>query len=311
MRIVALRTYSLSCNPILDPIVRLGHEVIEIVFFSPAAEYPPYSSLPAIIDDHRPDLVVMLGQHDDKRGNCPPAAALAAIARQRPFVHICCDGSERVWWQQLDEYALAAPEMVHVNIDGTRDGFFLEDRPKRNGMGPVTWTTLCPVDHEPWQTPVDLYPWGHRPCRIGFCGGWGEKHPRGPAIENLMKAGYLVAALRPFNRYEDFRSFMVKFRAGYNHAHTGTADHMHVKARVMETAFAGAVLIEPEGSPTANWFEAGHDYLTYNSIHDVERIYIRLADGLGEEEAERMRRKAIDLYSAERFWPRLIELAGL
>lgn len=312
MRILALRTFSLSCDPILRPIARLGHELIEITFFSPNTECPPFSSLPAIVDDAKPDMVVMLGQHDNKGGNVPSASILAAIARRRPFVHICCDGSERVWWPQLEEYAVAAPEMVHVNIDGVRAGFFKDDRPKRNGHGPVAWTILCPMDHEPWAKPVEAAPWELRPVMLGFCGGWGEKHPRGPDITRLMHQGdkILYAALRPFGKYEDFQSFMCRFRAGYNHALTGTADHMHVKARVIETAFAGAVLVEPEGSPTSEWFDPATDYLTYSSDADLARIFAEVTARQHQEKAQSMRAKAIDLYSAQRFWPTVIELAG-
>jgi hypothetical protein len=312
MKILALRTFSLSCDPILQPIARLGHELTEIVYFDPGAIPAPHSSLPARVDSVNPDLVVMLGQADDRNGNCPPASVLAAISRRRPFVHICCDGSERVWWPQLDEYAVAAPEMVHVNIDGVRAGFFREDRPKRNGHGPVAWTILCPMDQETWTKPVENAPWELRPVMLGFCGGWGEKHPRGPDITRLMHQGdrILYAALRPFHRYEDFQNFMCRFRAGYNHALTGTADHMHVKARVIETAFAGAVLVEPKGSPTSEWFDPATDYLTYSSDADLARIFAEVTARQHHERAQSMRAKAIDLYSAQRFWPTVIELAG-
>lgn len=310
MRILALRTYSLSCDPILQPIARLGHDLVEVVFWSPNTECPSFSTLPAIVDDAKPDLVIMLGQHDNKVGNCPPASVLAAIARRRPFAHICCDGSERVWWPQLEEYALVAPEMVHVNIDGVAAGFFA---PQPGCVATRRWTTLCPMDHEPWEKVVAAQPWHLRSITLGFCGGWGEKHPRGPDIDRLVKGGLLKAALRPFYHYDHFRSFMCSFRAGYNHALTGTADHMHVKARVVETAFAGALLVEPEGSPTADWFDVGIDYLPYSSVDDLKIIHgwATESDGWLLEKADRMRRKAIDRYSAQRFWPKLFELVGL
>jgi hypothetical protein len=39
-----------------------------------------------------------------------------------------------------------------------------------------------------------------------------------------------------------------------NSAITGSTKHMHVKGRVLESAFAGCALMEMAGAPTKEWF---------------------------------------------------------
>jgi hypothetical protein len=300
VKILALRTYSLSCNPILDPLTRLGHEVHEVSYHNYNLDNSSvHHAIPGMIAEQ--DLVVMLGQHDDGKGQVPPVEILAEIAVRVPFIHICCDGSETVWWPQLDTYKAAAPKITHINIDGVDDGFF-----QFNG-----WTTLCPMDHIPWEK--HLLSWYSRVRGIAFCGGWGVHHPRGDDIDRLIGKKLVCAVKRPFEDYDGFRNFMGSHRAIYNHATTGTADHMHVKARVLETAFAGAVLLEPVDSPAARYFDYGDDFLTYHSDDDLAswgRILAREDCGLWRM-ADRFREKAIDLYSAERFWPKAFRLAGV
>lgn len=298
MKIVALRTYSLSCDPIIEPLRRLGHDVPEFTFFQPGVPFD-HSALPGAIDAIGADLVFMLGQNDDGGGHVPPVEVLAAISEKRPLVHICCDGSEVVWWPQLDRYKAEVPRMYHVNIDGVATGFF-------DGFG---WTTLCPLDHATFGVPS----WNERPIAIGFCGGWGVKHPRGEDVERLLGKGLIEATKRPFPTYQGFREFMGSCKAVYNHAHSGTADHMHVKARVLETAFAGAVLVEPAGSPTARYFDADEDYLVYKDDADVAtwRKIMERPDAGFWRMADRFREKAIDLYSAERFWPKVFAMVGV
>ncbi len=302
MKILALRTYSLSCNPILDPLVRLGHEVHELTFQHEDCTPLNHAEILKLAVEN--DLVVMLGQHDDGRGYVPSVEILAETASRVPFIHICCDGSEKVWWGQLERYKRAAPTMCHVNIDGVATGFFTD----------YGWTTLCPLDHssfEPYSAPWDI-----RPIALGFCGGHAVEtgfHVRGDDVLRLIEKKLVHVVNRPFLEYAEYQQFMGNCRAVYNHAATGTGDHMHVKARVLETAYAGAVLVEPEGSPTASYFVPDEDYLVYGSDFDLvtwKRVIEHKDSGFWRM-ADRFREKAIDLYSAERFWPKAFAMAGV
>jgi hypothetical protein len=299
MKIWSLRTHSLSCDPIIEPLRRLGHNVREVCYFQPGVPFDA-STLPGMIADQPPDAIVMLGQHDEHTGKVPPPGVLAELASRWPFIHICCDGSERVWWEQLYVYKAAAPSMVHVNIDGVADGFFAEHG----------WTTLCPLDHETF-IPYAV-PWDTRPISVGFCGGWGaedDAHPRAIDMHRLIKRGLVAAVKRPFPDYGGFQQFMGTCKAVYNHAATGTADHMHVKARVLEAAFAGALVLEPAESPAREYFGAG--LLPYADDEDIALWKEKVESGCLGKLALEFREKAIGLYSAEQFWPKAFRIAGI
>lgn len=300
MKVVVLRTYSLSCVPIFEPLRRLGHDVAEIVY-CPEKGPVSHAELPAIVDAAAPDWALMIGQHDDGRTFVPPTPILAEIAAKRPTVHLCCDGSERVWWPQLQRYREQVPFALHVNIDGVRDGFFAE-----HGL-----TMLCPIDAFPFAAREPLRA---RPVRVGFCGGWGDdgSHSRGTAVADLLRRGAPIHAVkRPFAADADYREFLISCRCVWNHAATGTDDHMHVKARVVETALAGSLLLEQEGSPTQKWFVPGEDYLTWRDADDVAAIaeFVEHTPDAAERIASRLTAKVTAGHAAAPFWRLVLELA--
>jgi hypothetical protein len=298
MKIAVLRTYSLSCVPIYEPLRRFGHELREIVFFDPGIP-ARHSDQENEIDGFGADMVVMLGQNDDGGGHVPDVHTLDRISRKRPFVHICCDGSEKIWWPQLQHYKENAPEILHVNIDGVPVGFF-----ESNGI-----TTLCPIDDEPFQP----RPFLSRTQRLAFCGGWGILHPRGEIVEDLINRGVLHAIKRPFADYDQYRQFMCDTRIAWNQAFTGTADHMHVKARVIEAALAGALVLDNVEAPTWNYFDPGADYLTYNDLDDivVKAAWVDANPEVAAAMAIRMRAKVRMHYAARPFWNKIFARIGM
>ena len=301
MKIAVLRTYSLSCEPIFLPLRRLGHEVFDIVFHNPGGSPIYHHELPGQIDGFGADFVVMLGQNDDNRGNVPPVHILHEIMCKRHSVHICCDGSEEIWWAQLESYKENVPFSLHVNIDGVSNGFF-----KNNGM-----TTLCPIDDEPFQP----RPWLSRSIRLGFCGGWGDPgtHPRSDQVHELLRCGVLHAIKRPYADYDQYRKFMCDMRIAWNQALTGTGDRMHVKARVVEAALGGALLLENVKAPTSNYFEPGEDYLLYENLDDVPRIagWVDANPTEAATMAIRMRAKVRMYHSARPFWNKVFAHIGM
>jgi Glycosyl transferases group 1 len=302
MKVVVLRTYSLSCVPIYEPLRALGHEIVEIVY-CPEKGPVSHAELPSMIDAAAPDWTLMIGQHDDGLTFVPPPHILAEIAGKRPTVHLCCDGSERVWWPQLESYRECVPFALHVNIDGVRTGFFAE-----HGL-----TTLCPIDATPFAARRPLM---SRAVRVGFCGGWGDDgtHSRGSAVAELLRRGVPVHAVkRPFVDYADYRQFLMTCRCVWNHAATGTDDHMHVKARVVEAALAGALLLEQDGSPAQDWFVPGEDYLTWRDADDVAAVarFVENSPNQADRIASRLTAKVVARHAAAPFWRQVLAQAGI
>jgi hypothetical protein len=295
-RVAVLRTYSASCDPIVGPLGRCVR-VMSLPYCSERGLLQDRQSLCGVVHEFRPNLIVVLGNHDDGKSNLAlPVATLSALSVIAPMVHICCDGSEAVWWPQLEEYSRNF-EALHINIDGVRAGFFA-------GHSAIDrWTTLCPIDEASFPSPPPLL--RDRPIRLGFCGGWGAGHPRGDDIEKLVALNAVAAVKRPFEEYGSYVDFLTRCRAVFNHAHSGTADHMHVKARVVETALAGAVLVEPFASPTHLYFERDVDYLSYTDLSDMtgkcENLILPKAIAM----ASNLRKKVLAEHTAEKFWKRI------
>lgn len=328
MRVTVLRTFSTSCPPIYEPLRALGHEVKPIVYdlmnvhnrgdyerhyrqlTAEGCEVLPdhryFERLPALVDAMRPEWVLMIGCCDAGGAQMPNVDVLTEIGRRRPFVHLCCDGSEKDWWPQLQRYHDAGAFALQVNIDGVRTGPIGE-----HGM-----TALCPID--PAGFPDPPRPWTERPVRLGFRGSYqltdpppgGYLHPRTPAIRELLAAGLLTISERDHGdpSQAGYREFLSSCRCVWNHAATGSGDRMHVKARVLEAALAGAVLLEQEGSPANEWFRPGLHYSTYRHLDDV-RHTLETMDRMPEvyeSMALNLRRVVIANHSPGAFWMRVL-----
>ncbi len=292
MRVVILRTWSTSCDPICQSLQPIGVETVEIVYNLQDIDL---TVLPTIIACHNPDWVLMIGQCESGGDILPSLDTLKEIGARYPFVHLCCDGSEEDWYPQLDRYITQGNFALNVNIDGV-------------ALGPIAqggWTTLCPIDPTPFQP----LPWLDRSIQLGFCGGWGPGHPRMAAVEDLIHRGLVNAVKRPFDDYKGYRDFLCYCKAVWNNALTGSAVRRHVKARVVETAYAGAVLVEEEESPTRNWFLPGEDYVAYTNTVDIENAldWMTSEPRAAQAMAARMNKKAVELYSAKPFWAEVLK----
>jgi hypothetical protein len=297
MRVVVLRTWSASCDPIIQSIHALaGIKLEEIVYNRKEVDL---ADLPAAIDWRKPDWVLMLGQCEVGGDILPSLDVLKEIGANRPFVHLCCDGSEEDWYPQLDRYITYGNFALNINIDGV-------------AIGPIAqggWTTLCPIDPTPFQP----LPWVDRVTRLGFCGGWGPGHPRMAAVEELIHRGLINAVKRPFEDYAGYRDFLCSCKAVWNNALSGSAVRQHVKARVLETAYAGAVLFEDDASPARGYFDPGIDYVAYSCIADIESglDWMLSEPRAAQNMAARMNRKAVEKYSAQPFWTEVLKRIGL
>lgn len=314
MRITVLRTLSNSCVPIYDWLHNIA-TIDEIIYDQGGhlgGKAYNFALLPAEVNDLNPDWVLMLGQCDLHGAPCPPDDVLKSIHSRHKLVHLCCDGSAPDWFPQIERYRNIFD--LQINIDGVAVGPFA-----KHGM-----TTLCPID--PAKFNVVGTPWIERPISLGFRGGYGldrRTDARSKAIFPLVEAGLVHAELRlrpdqmpPTHDgfYDEYCTFMTQCKCIWNHAGSGNCmeekegDNMHVKARVLEAAFAGCVLFENAWSPTRHWFGPDIDYyIPYTSVDDIK-------DGLrwvqeNPEDAEDLSqgfRKTAQKYSAEKFWNRVI-----
>jgi hypothetical protein len=321
MRITVLRTFSNSCDPIYEPLRGLGHEVRAIVYDVANIRGPErelisnnltacgnevvddFGSLPGRVNGHNPDCVVMIGCCDAGGALMPDVGVLRAIGEHRPLILICCDGSETDWWPQLERYHDSGAFALQVNIDGVKVG----------PIGEWGLTTLCPVSDEFF---VDV-PWDQKDISLGFCGSFqmedpvgGIAHPRGPRIRELVQAGLLDVRTRDGAASpKGYREYLSRCRCVWNHAATGSGDRMHVKARVLEVALAGAVLFESAGAPTSKWFDPGFDYFEYESALQL-RDKLQWIDGHQEEAQEvamSLQRKVREQHSPAAFWKKVFQ----
>jgi hypothetical protein len=298
MKVVVLRTYADNCDPLFEPLRRLGCELVEIEYVTKVI-FDKFHMI-RLIEEANPDWVFMIGVNDAGVGVVAPLHLLVEMTRRWPVVVMYCDGSEIDWYKQIEEYSTQCTFALHVNIDGA-------------AIGPITKygiTTLCPIDDELFQP----LPWESRIIKTGFCGGWAAEstHSRGKVTQELVDSGAIHAICRPFRIYAAYRRFLCNCQIIWNHAASGSDDHLHVKARVVEATFAGALVMEQIDSPLANWFTPGVDYLTW---HDPGSVVSGTKWAMENPETVKamiagMRAKMVKQHSARTFWTRVCERIG-
>lgn len=309
MRITVLRTHTANCLALYDSLRTLGHEVSVIVYdlISPDA----FEHLPWIVNENRPDWVLLIGAHHDYHPRpIMPVEILAKIGAKYPLVHLCCDGAEPVWWPQLQSYYDQGHFTLQVNIDGVRTG----------PIGERGLTMLSPIDPTPYPDPPR--PWAQRTVALGFGGSVGApSHDRGRLIADFTRSGLLTVRTRSDDgsiRDDDssaaaYREFMSTCRCAWNYPATGGTTRMHVKGRPIEAALAGCLVLEHKDSPLADWFKPGEDYLSWGDAGDIMKClgWVRTNPQEAESMAATMRRKVLVQHSPTVFWARVMERLGM
>jgi len=299
MKIAVLTTNTNNLAPILDSLVGLGYDVTRFVYDE--MTHDEHEQLPSLVEAINPDWVLYVGAIVEHHGRpVPRVEILARIGAKRLLVHFCCDGAEPYWWRQLQEYYDHGRFALQVNVDGVRNG----------PIGDRGFTTLCPVDAAKFR---DL-PWEERALWCGFSGG---AHAGRPDIVYPLRDRDLLTyrARDPSGSYASYRNFIEQCRVGLNVASTGGGiGGPHVKHRAGgELPAAGCLVLETKGSPLADWFDAGEDYLEYDGVEGAERqiIWAREHADVARAMAQRMRAKVIERHSPTAFWSQVTERLGL
>jgi hypothetical protein len=253
------------------------------------------------VKEYAPDLVVYIGV---RWGQQPSIAALSAINEKiAPMVHICSDAADTPWHDLLREYHNAGAFSLQVAIDGSR----------KWPMADSQMTALTPVD--PAHFPSDLKLHVERTIDAGYAGnpGSGPFSKRTAVLSALLGEKCLDLRIRsnlPYT-YEAFCVYLSKVRMSLNIAYTGTEATTHVKGRVLESALAGACLLETKGSPTCLWFRPGIDYLEYESAAEAASIIRNTPSTTTQVIADSLRKRVLAEHSPLQFWSRIFERIGL
>lgn len=284
--------YSESLEPFGE--VKLLHYDIpdgsEQVLFSKAQEFAP-------------DLIVYIGS---RWGKQPSIATLAQLqSKVAPSVHICSDAADPPWHDLLREYHDKGAFTLQVAIDGN----------KKWPASPAGLTLLTPVEFKHF--PEVVLPHAERPIKCGFAGntGGGPTSKRTILLCGLLEKRVLDMRVRsplPFT-YEGYCEYLTRCRVSLNIAHTGTEQTMHVKGRVIETALAGACLLENEGSPAREWFEPGIDYAEYSTIEQAVDLIEHMNNSplIAQSMATNLRAKVRQFHSPDTFWRTILDKIGV
>lgn len=246
----------------------------------------------------KPDVIVYVGaiERYHKRP-VPKPDILRRLREVAPSVHIVGDASDKPWWEWLMLYDLQECFSVQVSIDGSFDTPLADSD---NGL-----IKLTPTD----PTPFAPKEWSSKNVRCGMAGGLGH-------TERMMLINYLCQrGLLNWQHDLPFAAmggFMSDCKLIFNSPMNGTGDSVHVKGRVIETAWAGACLLEKTNPCTSAWFPDDL-YLRYKWPDDaVAQIeWARQHDAECADMAKRFREYVKARHHPRVFWNDVLTKAGV
>lgn len=282
-----------------DSLGGLGHEIDHLRYDLPGLSD---EKLYAQIKEKAPDLVVYIGS---RWGKTPSTSILSCIAnRVAPSVHICSDAADPPWHDMLRDYHNTGAFTLQVAIDGSH----------KWPLAGVGMTALTPVQEQAFGEPM---PHEKRNVICGYAGNPGAGTGNRTAMLSDLLARRVIDQLHIRSNLphtnEMYNRFLGHCRMSVNIAWTGTEAGTHVKGRVLESALAGALLLETRGSPTSYWFRPGLDYLEYGTGEEAEDIVRRLANDpeASQAMALSLRNRVLQEHSPAQFWGRIFDRVGL
>jgi glycosyl transferase family 1 len=219
------------------------------------------------------------------------------IGKMAPVINLCFDGGHPGFWPLLETYKDRKTFWRTINMDG---------RPTWP-HGENDYATLPPVDPAFYGDPPRLET---RPINVGFCGGYPDGF-RKEVVEHLCREVGMVVKPRneKYGTYQAYADFLLKCKIVINPAVSAADLAKVVKARVLETAFGGAVLLEQSGSPTNLYFNDKTSYVTFDTVQDAAAQIESLltTPRLMQEMATALHEAALARFSPVNFWTKAFE----
>lgn len=301
MKIIWLTTSSMSLEPIIGSLdnflmkngpesgAQIGHATFDKGSVDTKGSVDPvFQNIRKMVIEDKPDLILYAGPANGPK--MPDPQDIRALKETCPIVNIICDGGDKGSHPGIEAFQKAESFTLHVNIDGIKDWPHTEK----------DITTLCPIDMRYYQQEFK------KDVKLGFHGGNGHKDRR-DVIEKL--GPHLLTGERneKYGSYADFANFMKRCQYVLNHAANGSNTGMHCKARVIETALAMGCLLEQKGSPIAQYFTPGEDYIEWETPEEIVSIVEKTPESAREVIANSLHAKVIKQYSSLLFWGKVFK----
>lgn len=303
MKIIWLTTSSINTEPVIGSLecIREPDWEIEIVRYDAYGEGKTDEVMIQKTLEYSPDVILYIST-----AGGPYLPAIDTFKRLRDIatiVHICCDASCPDWHLLLKQYKANECFDLTMNIDGC-DIWPHDDK---------DLTLLCPIDTRPFlKSPINFDNFASRSIHCGFSGGIGSPHRRDTVGYLIANSALKINQIREesLGTYQKYADFMAQCKIALNMSLSGSERSKQVKGRVIETALAGACLLEDKGSATSDWFIPGTDYIEYeNNEHALEII-----NGLYDNDstifryAENLHRKVMTEHSPKIFWTKIFSI---
>jgi hypothetical protein len=297
MKGLFLRTWTPDCEKHWISLSCLGHQIETLQYDN--LPHEQHDELVTRAKEIAPDLIVHIGALEQYHLKPVPVSSVLKKFRDiAPTMHLCSDASDYPWWPTLEEYDKTECFDIQVSIDGNYETPLANFK---NGV--VKLTPTDPSEFSP-------LPWEERSVIVGLTGGLGH-HERAALI------AYLTASPDvQWNRntsYSDMCKFMCRSKISVNHSMNGTGDKFHVKGRVIETAWAGACLLERRNKHTEKWFKPGVDYLDYEDFKEAYKKieWAKVNDSAIAEMADRFCKRVQAEHHPAAFWKDIFERVGI
>ena len=207
----------------------------------------------AAAEKFNPKVVFYIGGQD---GNGQPTMeTLKKLKGSAKTIHICCDATDGPWHPTLIEFRKNKCFDLQVSVDGALHA------------PAIDMSTISPINPRHY----DVVPMPPRDTRCGFSGQYGMFTERESLVVGLERLGLLKTRVRTMDRYDLYVDFMQRCQLVFNVPLTGSATRMHVKGRAVETALAGAAILEMYGSPLDKWFPRESIFF-YSRLEDAAKI---------------------------------------
>ena len=214
--------------------------------------------------EFEPEVIFYTG--GESGDGLPSDETLISLREIAPSVIIQGDMADPPWHEKLAHYKKKGCFTLQVGMDGVLDS-------------PVDHVTLTPFNLKNYEGPRP-----ERTLRCGFAGNFvyrerfdlvKKKHstsdPRSEILHHIPLDLIDLRRREITDAYSDYVAFLHNCHMIINTSWAGSGTVHHVKGRVLESAFAGCVLLEMEDSPTRDWFPK-ESYFTYSTPDEAVEI---------------------------------------